>query len=261
MKKCVFPIAFLVSLCFVVQPKFAEASSPIEITIRPNHILIGASYNGANISVSGEIPADAEALIRVTGHPENDRLKKKGRALGLLWMNLGAVEFHKVPAVFLLYLPKGVNTSFQLDRQKWQDLGLGLDAVREKAEIVSDYRDTDALFEEFLKLKRKSGLYGTVEDAICYKKKKGGVKSFSCALRLPASLPQGVYKVEAFAIKDGAISGSVVEEIGATEVGIPAFISSLAFKHGTLYGILSVLAAVIVGLLTGVLFRGGKGGH
>ena len=47
-------------------------------------------------------------------------------------------------------------------------------------------------------------------------------------------------------------------EIEAKKVGMPAFITSFAFNHGTLYGVLAVLVAIIAGLVTGVIFKGEK---
>lgn len=262
MRRCIFIIVlFFISICLASKPECITASIPIKIFVQPDRVLIGASYDGINISVTGEIPTDAEALIRVTGSPEDSRLKEKGQILGVLWMNLESVEFHKVPSVFLIYPSEGVNRFLHAERQKWQDLGIGLEAIGRQAVIVSDSRDKDALFEEFIKLKQKSGLYGTVEDRVHYREEKEGMKSFSCSLMLPPSLPQGVYKVEVYAVKDGVIAEYGAEEIEAVEVGIPALIASIAFNHGTLYGILAVLVAVIAGFLTGVIFKGERGAH
>jgi len=248
-------------MCFTGHPEFIQASMPVKITVQPDQILMGASYDGTDISVSGEIPEDSEALIRVIGHTEDSRLKKKGQALGFLWMNLGSVEFHKVPSVFLLYWSKGDNAFFHSVQEAWQSPDLGLEAIKKQVDIVSDYEDKEALFEEFIKLKQKSGLYGAAEGRIRYKEENKGMKSFSCSLRLPSGLPQGVYKVEVFAVKEGGIAGYSVKEIRARQAGMPSLIASLAFNHGTLYGILAVLVAVIAGLLTGVMFKGEKGAH
>jgi len=261
MKKNFFATIYVLLMLFWVQPESVFASMPLNVTVKPNQILMGAFYNGANISVIGQIPADSEVVISLAGHLEDDRLKKKGRAMGVLWMNLGTVEFQNVPIVFLLYPSKAINESLQAGRQSWQNLGLGFEAIQKKANIVSDSGDKGTLFEEFVKLKKKSGLYGTIEDAIHYKKENRGMKSFSCTLALPSGLPQGVYKLEVSAIKDGAIVGYTSKEIEAKEVGMPAFITSLAFDHGTFYGVLAVLVAIIAGLATGVILKGEKGAH
>ena len=43
-------------------------------------------------------------------------------------------------------------------------------------------------------------------------------------------------------------------------VGLASLISSAAERHGLLYGILSVLLAIVAGLLTGVIFAGSNKG-
>ena len=261
MKKGLITILFIMLVCLAIHPEFAEASTPVKIEVQPDQILMGASYDGVNISVSGEIPADSDAFIRVIGHQEDSRLKKKGQALGFLWMNLGSVEFHKVPSVFLIYRSTDDNKFFHSEQEAWESPDLGLNAIRKQVDIVSDYKDKEALFEEFVKLKQKSGLYGAQEGRIRYQEEDKGMRSFSCSLRLPSGLPQGVYKVEIFALKKGGIAGYSAKEIRARQAGMSSLIASLAFSHGTLYGVLAVLVAIIAGLLTGVLFKGEKGAH
>jgi uncharacterized protein (TIGR02186 family) len=221
--------------------------------VQPDRIFIGATYNGTDISVSGQVPAETEAVIRITGHEEDSRLKKKGRVMGILWMNLGSVEFHNVPSVFILYRSKQVDDQY--------DGKIGIGSVRKQADIVSEYQDKDALFDEFVKLKQKSGLYSTVVNGIQYETGNNGVKSFSATVKMPSALPQGDYKLEVFALADEGITGYSQKDLKVKQAGLPAFIATLAFDHGTLYGVLAVIVAVIAGLLTGTIFKGEKGAH
>lgn len=252
MRKILFSI-WIIMLACLAHPEFSSASIPLEITVQPDQIGIGATYNGTDVSVSGQVPADTEAVIRITGHEEDSKLKKKGRVMGVLWMNLGSVEFHNIPGVFLLYKSK------QTDDQQVGEIDIS--AVRRKVEIVSEYQDKDALFEEFLKLKQKSGLYSTVENGIHYEKENNDMKSFSASVKLPSALPQGDYKLEVFALAGNGITGYSNKDLKVKQTDMPSFIATLAFDHGTLYGILSVIVAVIAGLLTGTIFKGEKGAH
>jgi len=238
-----------------------DSSNAIHLSLQPEHILMGAGYNGKQISISGTIPSEAEALVRVTGKAEHSKLKQKGRALGFLWMNLGSVEISNVPSIFLLYLPGSFHEAKEGDQQNWQNLGIGLQSIRQRASIIAQNGNHDQLFDEYVKLKKKSGLYDIAENSVHYGPENGGKKSFNAKPTLPAALPQGIYQIEVFAIKDDKVEASAVHNLDAREIGEPAWISSLAYKHGILYGILSVLAAVIVGLLTGFLFKGEKGAH
>lgn len=247
-------ILIIIGLLFIAGRIPDAAATDIQMTATPDRVLKSATYNGQMVEVTGTLPADASVIIRVTGRQEHRKLKKKGRALGILWMNQGAVEIADVPGVFLFYPPEdGEGTG--------ATVGLGLDAVREGARIESEGEDTAALFDEFVKLKQKSGLYGTFPGLVEYGAPSGGEKTFRCTVSMPSALPTGTYRLEAIAVKGREAVSRTSLEIEAAETGMPAFISRLAFDHGTLYGVLAVLIAVMAGLLTGVLFKGGKGAH
>ena len=236
-------------------PRSADAGADIQMTILPNEILMGATYDGQRIQVIGSVPSDTTAIIRVTGHMEASKLKKKGRALGMLWMNQDTIEISHVPNVFLLYLPREISAApFPMS-------ALGLDGIRREAQIRAREKGHDALFEEFVKLKQDARLYGTFPRAIAYGKGTGSEKSFRCTLDMPSDLPAGTYQVEVFAVKNGSVVARARQPIIAREIGMPAFISSLALNHSTIYGVLAVLVAAMAGLLTGVVFKGGKGAH
>ncbi len=252
-----FSLLVLILTCIAGTTFAATGANQLQVTLLPNEILMGATYNGQSVAVSGTIPADTAPIIRVTGHLEESKLKKKGRALGILWMNQGAVEISNVPNVFLLYLPKEIQASSEGSLPS----ELGLEAIRKQARIESEEADPNSLFQDFVKLKKKAGLYATVSDAVSYTKGNSDTKAFQCTLSVPSNLRQGTYQVELFAVKDGRIVSHLARELVAREVGMPAFISSLAYQHGTLYGVLAVLVAAFAGLLTGVIFKGGSGAH
>jgi uncharacterized protein (TIGR02186 family) len=259
MMRKIVVMAILCLSCLAPKLPAVDASTALNVTVQPEHILIGAGYNGKHVSITGKIPSGATSLIRVMSKPEHYKLKQKGRALGFLWMNLGSIEISKVPGVFLVYRSGGDQK--QTDQQASQELSLGLEGLRKQADIAANDGDVDILFDEYVKLKEKSGLYDVVDNAINYGPDGAGMKTFNALLRLPSALPPGTYDIEVFAIKDGIIDDPVVKKIDARAVGTPAWISNLAYNHGILYGVLAVLVAVIAGLLTGTLFKGAKGAH
>jgi uncharacterized protein (TIGR02186 family) len=242
-------------------PLKASAALPIQLQVVPGAVKMGLSYNGIDVSIAGEIPLDSEVLVRIMGKPEHQRLKKKGRALGLLWMNMGAVSIDNIPSVFLLYPSAALAELAQRRPEQWRRLKLGFESLRDRAEIHPSREDKDMLFREFMKLKEEAALYGTVRNTIRYEEKGGGLKSFTCLARLPANLAQGEYSIEALAAKHGAIVARGTARISAAETGVTAKLASLAFNHGTLYGVLAVLVALLAGLFTGIIFKGGKSAH
>lgn len=235
----------------------ARAATHLQIRLAPNVILMGATYNGTKLLVSAAIPKDAEAFVRVTGELEDVKLKKKGRALGLLWMNLGSVNIRQAPNVFLLCPSKAL----QRNQENWHRLGLGFEALKGRVGVTPASEDKDALFKEFVKLKESKELYAVYENAIAYGSTSGSMKPFTATVRIPSDMPQGVFKIEVFAIRDDTLLATGTQEMKVAEVGLPAMMSSMAFDHGTLYGIVAVMVAILAGLLTGVVFKGGKGAH
>lgn len=242
-------------------PGCAMAARLLEIKVQPNHIPMNATYNGIKISVTGRLPSNAEALVRFVGQVETNRLKKKGKVLGILWMNLGAVTLRHVPKVFIL-CPSNVILNWMQKKMKgWHHFALGFGALEKQAEIVPASEEKHTLFQEFVKLKEHGGLYEVQKNAVQYKQVSGSMKSFSCTVSLPSGLPQGIYTVQVFALRDGDVISHGEEMVEAAETGLPAALSSLAFNHGTLYGVLAVFVAILAGVLTGFFFKGGKGAH
>ena len=230
---------------------FAMAEE-VEFRLEPNVVIIGASYNGADVKVSGKIPADSEAVVYVTGQRKDTEFKKKGKALGLLWMNMGTVVFHNVPNLYLVYTGSGVDK---------ENLTVGFEAVKEQIDITPSSEDKDFLFNEFIKLKTKEGLYSITPDALQYEKGSGTQKAFTCTIRMPSKLVPGTYEVHVVAIGSGKVVAEDKQVLKAIEKGLPNLVASLAYRHSTTYGILATVIAIIAGLIMGVIFKGGKGGH
>jgi uncharacterized protein (TIGR02186 family) len=251
----------LMVVAMISWPGAARSSDPVSLISEPDDIRIGALFSGAQVSVSGTIPAESEVMVQVTGKREDLLLKTKGRALGVLWMNLGSVTLHQVPALYLVYVSEAIGAFARSNPVKWQELGIGLESLTGQIEITSDRGDKDALRKEFLKLKQGERLYAMKVTSMRYGKREDGVRSFATEIFIPARVSPGIYQVRAVAVNDGHIVGAATGKIRVQEVGVPALLSSIAFNHGGLYGLLAVLIAIGAGLLMDFLFGDHQGSH
>ena len=234
------------------------ASTSVEAYLEPNAVSIGAFFSGARITVAGKVPASSEVLITVTGQNEDLKLNRKGRAFGLLWMNVGTITFHDVPSVYLLYTSESLAP---IGRDHFESMPGGFESLGKKTTITpSPGEAAGVLFKEFLKLKKKEGLYAVHRGEIQYSQEKDGEKSYEAALRIPAKIPPGQYRVKVSALNSGSVIGEASEYLTVRESGMPAYLSSFSLKHGLLYGILAILTAIAAGLLMDTLF-GRKGSH
>ena len=235
------------------------AQAPLPVYVNPSRISMGMTYNGNDVFVSGTLPKDAEVLIRVRGRAEDEHFKQKGRALGLLWMNMGTVEIDHAPSMMLLVPSDDLTRLMTQEPESWRKLGLGFDALEQEIEIAPRGMDKRKVIEEFLKLKQRDGLYGIQQNAVRYVEEDTG-KAFHAEVHFPSALTPGTYTIETFAIRNGEVLAQDAHALEAHTVGMPAFLSALAFNHSLLYGILAVLVAIGAGIFIGYLFRGGGGG-
>jgi len=255
-------VQLLLSICFItLVVSSGWAKEPLEAAVTPPVISIGTFYDGTQVEVNGFIPAQCEAVVRITGKTSELHLRKKGKALGLLWMNLDTLTIENVPNVYLLYVPDDFDQLAKSNPVEKPVAQLTFAALEKQITMLPESNDKDALFKEFLKLKQSEGLYAESKGCIHYRKESDGVRSFQADLRVPSRLTPGEYKIDLYAVKGGEIIAHTEQGLPVKLEGLPAMLSSLAFQHGALYGVLATLAALLAGLLMGFFFGGGKGGH
>ncbi len=253
------PIIIMIA-SFMWHPQPADSMVSVKAEHEPNLIAIGAFFNGTQLTVSGKVASENEVVVIVKGKQEELTIKKKGKALGLLWMNLGDVHFKKVPNLYLLYSSKGMMELAASELKTWEQLGIGFESLKKQMEIEAPQAERKDLAQEFLKLKQNQGLYASHQGEISFGQKSGTEKSFNAAVWIPPRIPPGEYQVQVMEIHNGITVGNSMDRLKVKEQGIPFMISSLAFNHSLFYGFLAVLIAVAAGLMMDFFFGTGKGG-
>lgn len=252
------PIAVMVT-SFIWHPQLAGSTVSVTTKNKPHLVHIGAFFNGTQLTVSGEVGIGNDVVVIVSGEQEELTLKKKGKALGLLWMNLGDVHFKKVPNLYILYSSKKRMELVDSESKTWEQIGIGFEFVKKEMEIDAPLAKRDNLANELLKLKQNQGLYASYPGEISFKLKNEKEKSFTVNVWIPPRIPTGEYQVRIMEIHDGHIVDNSRDQIKVEEEGIPLMLSSLAFNHSLLYGFLAVLIAVAAGLAMDFFFGTGKG--
>ena len=247
--------ALLLLLVCLQVPVFASVSDTLKVT--PSAINIGACFNGIDLTVQGTIPKEADAVVRFKSGEQDVALKEKGKAMGVLWMNMGTITFHHCPDIFMVATPQFLNQ----DSDLWKNLNLGIASLEKQVEMTPAPGDKTTLFKEFVKLKSKHGAYASGFGKVTYQAASGDVKPFCAQISIPSGLKPGSYQVQVFTIKNGAVASKTETTVEIKETGFPRFLSSLAFGKPLLYGIVSVIIALAAGLLTGLIFQGSNEGH
>ena len=78
---------------------------------------------------------------------------------------------------------------------------------------------------------------------------------FRVDLPFPSTLPEGVYDVRAYLLRDGKIVAAVSRPLPVGKVGFNAELAGWADNNGALYGLGAVFMAAFVGWLGGTIMR------
>ncbi|MBW1982339.1 MAG: TIGR02186 family protein [Deltaproteobacteria bacterium] len=252
-----------IALLFLLGKAPASRANSITAHLNPERIEIGAFFNGSKVFVSGVVPADSEVAVRLAGMRQEVALKKKGKALGLLWMNLGSVTVRNAPSLYLLCLSEKLQELARENPEQWQALNIGFTSLKREMSVDSDVDadDADSILEEFIRLKKSEGLYAVGRSSISYGELNNDGKPYKAIVEIPPRLTPGKYLLEVIAVANGRVLATEKNWLEVEEVGFPAFLTVLAFNHGALYGLLATIVAIAAGLLMGVIFKGEKGAH
>jgi hypothetical protein len=222
----------------------------------PERVEIDLAYNGANIEVGAQVPAGYEAAVRLISRPERLELKKLGKKAGLLWMGAGTVTFENIPVVYqVLSTAPLASLGPQALRAQWM---LGYES------LIPDHAPGADLRGELVGLKEHGGLFALREGALARTGQNAPVSAAAGTeapqrlrgtFRLPASAPAGDYSVDLIGFKDQHAVHLASATLHIEHAGAVRIMRHLAIDHGTTYGGAASLIAIVVGLLTGVLFR------
>lgn len=257
MKRKVLLMLLAVTVACASRP--AGAAGEVKLSVTPQVVHIGAFYHRSVLTASGDIPAAAQVVLRFIGPSPELHLKRKGRVLGVLWMNLDSVTIDGLPDAYLVYSNPSPRQQAEIEAPGSQAAELGLEGLSRQVKITPDPADKLQMFHDLLVMKKRAHLFAERKGRISYRNTGRGQR-FQADIELPSSLPPGDYKLQAFVIEKGNITAQAESPVQVRMVGLPLMMSTLAFQHGAIFGVMASVIAILGGLLISLLFKGsGKG--
>lgn len=222
------------------------------VHVSPNPVLIDAAYRGGEIEVSGPTAPDHQVFVTITGSSIEEDFNRKGR-IGPLWANVGKLRISGAPSLCLVASSGGAPKG--LDEEVVGAHRLDLAAVVRRTEVKPP-RDVALMQREYLRLKRSQGVYGHFAGAVRLVG-AGADSRFVARIPWPDRAKTGRYAVDVVQLSRGVVVGHQTATLDVKLVGLPRLISYLAFQKSALYGFLSVVIALSVGFMTGLVFKKG----
>jgi uncharacterized protein (TIGR02186 family) len=251
-------IASLVGAWFAdAQPAAAER---LITSISRHQVLVTSSFTGTSIVLFGTVEPDKpgsrmrdsyDLVVTATGPRQTLVTRRKERMVGI-WVNGSSRTFVNVPS----YLHVLSNRPFDqiANTDTLRRLQVGLDYFQLTQQIGPDVADTvrdDPFRVNFIRIKTEHRLYGQRTNGVTFLTPT----LFRAEIALPAEAPLGSYDADVKLFAGGELIARTNTAFEVVKVGFEQFVATAARDQGILYGIATVMMALLTGWLAGVMFR------
>lgn len=238
----------------------SQASAELTAKANHDHINIDFFYHGSTVSVSGISDPGTDLIIKITSPEEHQTMKEKGKVAGLLWMNVNTLKIENVPNLYSIHSTKKLEDI--LSSEEMEKHVIGYQALEKHVGMspVADDKDKAKWFAEFVKFKENSKLYAASSGKIELTEKDGKEKYYILTPWPYQALP-GDYTVTVYAVKNKKVVETAEAKVVVEQVGAVKSLAGMAKNNASLYGILSILAALGAGFGVGMVFGKGGGAH
>lgn len=259
-RKFVNALFSLLTALSVVSGFTALAEAELNFKANHDHIKMDFFYHGSTVSVKGQTEPGTDLVIKIASAESEQTLRKKGKAGGVLWMNVGELHFRNAPNLYFIHSTGELDNI--LSRDEMAKYGLGYKALADHIYIepLDNADEKNAWFGEFVKYKESSRLYTTSHGRI-EMLDNDGKTDFSIICDWPYQAPAGDYTVTVYSVKDGKVIAKSEAGVVVEKVGVIKSLFDMAENKGGFYGAISILAALGAGFGVGMVFGKGGGAH
>ena len=228
-----------------------------DLTVKPKVVRITSFFSGVRMHFTADIPPDTQAVLRIRGKRIESELMRKAQ-LWELWLNSGEVDIGNTPGLYIVLSSDPRLLSPSADNYPW-----GYAALEREARFRGRIKASEDLFvfNEFVRLKEKDELYHLYPGGLTITPIGDGRRQVRAEVPLPSRLKPGLYRVALWIVRNGRTTDRLDASFEVRREGVTKFLNALAMKHGVFYGFLAVALAMVVGMLTGFVFKHRSGGH
>ena len=237
----------LVALLFIFSffSCLASKASPIISGISTNEINIDTNFQGAKILLFGAKGDSGNIVIAVRGPKKNFLITKKERFLGV-WHNGERAKIKDSYSYYSLFSTFS-DTSASADLLNFLEIGKSNLKFNVSKEIAANKQGE--FQSQLIEKLEKDKLY-----SVAAKIDFLDETLFKVILNFPKNIARGIYMVEIYLINEDNLMSFQSIPIYINQVGLSARILDFAYQESFLYGLITVLLALVVGWLANYLF-------
>lgn len=244
----------LFAFLMMIAPAFAQET--VVAGLSQTRVSITAQFQGSEILVYGAVKRNApepegpplQVIITAEGPAMPVMVRSKDRRFGL-WVNTSAVQIDQAPSFY------AIATTAPLAQilTETEDLRHRISIPRaiRAVGVAAENLDAPSFTEALIRIRAASGAYGMREGAVTLSQDT----LFRADVALPANLTEGDYRVRIFLTRGGVVIDSLESMINVRKEGLERWLANLARQEPLIYGLMSLLIAVVAGWAASAGFR------
>ncbi|MWD26754.1 hypothetical protein E0K89_004610 [Aquicoccus sp. SCR17] len=242
-------------LAVALPARAAETGEEVVLGLSQQQVQITTGFTGSKILIFGAIkreapidPEELEVVVAIAGPSLPLIVRRKERQFGI-WMNTDSVEIDRAPSFY------AVATSGPLrEVLTWtEDLRhrVSIPRMIRSVGAPGEVQDARAFTDAVIRIRQNNDLYQTLEGAVEVTEQT----LFQTSIAMPANLTEGDYLTRVFLTRDGRVVNEFETVIDVRKVGLERFLFNLSRNQPLIYGLLSLLIAIIAGWGASAAFR------
>lgn len=222
-------------------------------------IKITSNFTGSEIVIFGVIQRDGRTVSRaepydliivVRGKDQKLVSRRKERIAGV-WINKHSRNYFNAPNFYALTSTRKLEEIAHPNLLAKHQLGTDYLLLPPGFKPSKGGMSLDEFRAAALRLRRQEGLYYDDLSSISFLSDN----LFRSSVKIPAKIPVGQYDVSLYLFRGGALLDQITEPLNISKHGFEQVTYSLAHQQSLIYGLVSVLIALLTGWFAGVVFR------
>ena len=212
-------------------------------------IQIQTDFKGKTIIIFGILQSGEDTILSIEGPKKDTKVLKKERIIGF-WFNNKKIIYKELPSLFFVASSSPIKKILNIEtiiKKKLYFEELLVNAITQRN--FAEQKNLNDWSNNLIQIKKKDNLYKE------YKFKNIDNKLFQTSVFFPANSITGEYKVSIYQIKNKVVVSEKSRLINIKKSGIGEKIYKFAHNQSATYGLLSILFAILSGLIAATIFR------
>lgn len=242
-----FPV-LLICLFAVTGLRPAQAQEEVVLGLSQNRVAITADFDGSEILIFGAVKRETpiprsvplEVIITVSGPSSPVVVRRKEKKLGI-WINVDSVLVDSAPS-FYAVATSGPLESILSDTEDLRHR-VSIERAIRSVGAAMNIRGAQDFADAVVRIREEEGLYSLRPSTVAVDEQT----LFRTAIKMPSNLTEGVYTTRVLLTRDREVVSAFETEIDVRKVGLERFLYALSREKPLVYGIMSLVIAVLAG--------------